>query len=108
ESGSFDAVSSADRAFSEALIEYASDLRRAPSVDVLWVDAQLRPRAPSPRALLEGFAAADSPREYVASMGWMNPIYAGIRQALANGGGTAEERARLRLNLERARTLPAA
>ena len=108
ESGSFDALDRADRAFSEALVEYAIDLRRPQPNDILWVDQQLRPRPPSPRALLEALASADSPRDYVASMGWMNPIYAGIRDAIASRGGAATDHALLRLNLERARALPGA
>jgi murein L,D-transpeptidase YcbB/YkuD len=40
-------------------------------------------------------------------MRWMNPIYAGLREAIANGAGHDQaERDLLRLNLERARALP--
>ena len=67
------------------------------------------PSAPSPRRLLDIAATAPSLESYVAAMRWMNPIYAGLRQAMADGAGAGQdERDLIRLNLERARTLPPA
>ena len=106
EGGSFDAIGRADRLLSETLVAYARDLRRKSSTDMLWVDSKLRLMPPSAREVLDTFASAGSQREFIAGMGWMNPIYVDLRKALVSGDTTAEERALLRINLERARVLP--
>lgn len=106
EGGSFDAIGRADRLLSEALVTYARDLRRKSSTDMLWVDSKLRPMPPVPSEILDSFASAGSPRDFIARMGWMNPIYADLRKALASSDATDEERALLRINVERARVLP--
>lgn len=98
----------ADRVLSEMFVAYARDMRRTPAIDMIWVDPELRPAAFSPRQLLEAAAAAPSLDRYVADMGWMNPIYAGLRRAMVAGALTSpDEHDLLRLNLERARALPA-
>ena len=108
-SGNPDDIVRADWMLSQAFVAYVSDLKRPPKIEMIWVDAQLRPSAPSPRRLLESAATAPSLEQYLVEMPWMNPIYAGLRQALANGADTNRmERDLLRLNLERARALPAA
>lgn len=108
-SGNPNDITRADRMLSQAFVAYVRDLKRTPKLEMIWVDAQLRPSAPSPRRLLEGADAASSLETYLAEMRWMNPIYAGLRHALADGSDTNPmERDLLRLNLERARALPAA
>ena len=102
--GSPQSVAFADRMLSEAFVAYVRDLKREPPSGIHWVDATLRPAAPSPRALLEAAAAAPSLEAWIGAMGWMNPIYAGLRDALVHGRGDPQL---LRLNLERARALPA-
>ena len=102
-------ITRADRMLSQAFVAYIRDQKRTPKVEMIWVDAQLRPSAPSPRRLLESAAAASSLENFLTDMPWMNPIYAGLRKALANGADNSRmERDLLRLNLERARALPAA
>ena len=96
----------ADRLLSEAFVDYVRDVRQSKSVEMIWVDAELRPSAHFPRRLLDEAAAAPSLEAYLAGMRWMNPIYAGLRQALANAPDG--DRDLLALNLERARALPAA
>ncbi len=105
--GSPDHVRKADRMLSEAFVAYVRDLRRTPAVGIHWVDEELKPLAPSPRRLLDAAAAASSVEQWVADMRWMHPIYAGLRQALTSGRANSDERTVLRLNLERARALPA-
>ncbi len=103
-----DTIRRADRVLSEMFVAYARDMRRTPAIDMIWVDPELRPAASSPRDLLEAAAAAPSLDRYVAEMGWMNPIYAGLRRAMVAGRLTSpDEHDLLRLNLERARALPA-
>lgn len=102
-------IDRADRMLSEAFVAFVRDLKRTPRVEMIWVDTQLLPAPPTPRTLLERVAAASSPESYLADMPWMNPIYVGLRQALASGSDSGlAERDLLRLNLERARALPAA
>ena len=93
-----------DRMLSEAFVAYVRDLKRQAPEGIIWVDSQLRPRAPSAIRLLEDAASAGSLEAWLAEMGWMHPMYAGLRRALVEGGG---DRQLLRLNLERARALPA-
>ena len=101
-------IDRADRMLSEAFIAFVRDLKRTPKGEMIWVDTQLLPAAASPRKLLDKVAAAPSPEAYLGNMAWMNPVYAALRQALANGAGsTPAERDLIRLNLERARALPA-
>src|SRR5438045_6433519 len=63
---------------------------------------------PSARELLNDAARAPSLSDYVAQIGWMNPIYSQLRQAIASRLYRSEgERRLLTANLERARALQA-
>jgi L,D-transpeptidase YcbB len=100
-------VEAADRALSDALVAYVSDLRRDPGLGILYVDGDLKPRPPSPLATLLGAASAPSLATYVRNLGWMNPLYGELRHALADHRyANDRERQLLTVNLERARTLP--
>ena len=105
--GNPQAVRRAELEISNAYVAYARDLRNAPDVGTIYVDPELRPAAPSPRALLEMAAASPSLPRFVAAMGWMHPYYAELRAALNRGDfqGRSQQQL-LRLNLERARSLP--
>jgi murein L,D-transpeptidase YcbB/YkuD len=97
----------ADAMLSEAFVAYARDQRHDPG-GIIYVDPQLRPTPPSAGELLGAAASAPSLSEYVQNMGWMNPIYAKLRAALASRLYRSDaERRVLELNLERARALPA-
>jgi murein L,D-transpeptidase YcbB/YkuD len=97
-------VRQADRMLSEAFVAYVRDLRKTPQVPIVWVDPALKPKAPSPRALLDSAVKAPDLERWLADMRFMNPIYAGLRHAIARGEGGDPHL--LRLNLERARALP--
>lgn len=101
------AVQRAEVLLSGAFVTYASDLKHDPAIGIIYVDKELKPQAPSPRELLAAAAQAPSLGGYVQQMGWMNPIYAKLRQAIASRiyRNPAEYRL-LQLNLERARALP--
>ena len=58
--GSPDKVLKADMMLSEAFVAYVRDLKRTPAASMIWVDPELKPRAPSPRDLLEVAASAPS------------------------------------------------
>ena len=97
----------AEMLLSQAFAAYVRELRHAPDLGVVYVDPQLRPEPPTPRALLEAAAAAPSLPQYVGAMGWMHPFYGQLRQTLTHARDP-RERALLAVNLERARLLPAA
>ncbi len=103
-SGTGSDVRRVDHTLSEAFVAYVRDLKQAPNDGLIWVDPQLKPRAPTPRHLLETAANAPSIEAWLAEMRWMHPIYAGLRKALVEGA--AGDRQLLRLNLDRARALP--
>ncbi len=101
------AVSRADMMLSQAFVAYASDLARDPGVGVIYVDPELRPTAPSAGALLNQAASARSLTDHVQKIGWMNPVYGQLRQALVGRRYSNDQQRRLiTLNLQRARTLP--
>lgn len=99
-------VRKADRMLSDAFVAYVRDLRKTPRVAIVWVDPALQPKAPNPRFLLEAAAKAPNLEQWLAEMHFMNPIYAGLRNAIARGEGIGADPDVLRLNLERARALP--
>jgi murein L,D-transpeptidase YcbB/YkuD len=100
------AIQRADRMLSEAFVAYAGDQKHDPG-GIIYVDPQLKPSPPSAAELLTAAARAPSLSDYVQNMGWMNPIYAKLRAALASRIYRSDsERRVLELNLERARALP--
>jgi murein L,D-transpeptidase YcbB/YkuD len=102
------AIQRADMMLSQAFVAYARDTRHDPRIGIIYVDQELRPSAPSPTVLLTQAATAPNLGQFVTQMGWMNPIYAQIRQALASRMYRSDaERRLLAINLERARALPA-
>ena len=102
------AVQRAEAMLSTAFVAYAQDMRHDPGFGIVYVDNELKPTPPSATQLLTAAAHAPSLSEYVQQMGWMNPIYAKLRQALASRlYANAAQYRLLSLNLERARALPA-
>jgi murein L,D-transpeptidase YcbB/YkuD len=101
------AVQRAEAMLSTAFVAYAADTRHDPNVGIIYVDQELKPAPPSARELLDAASHAPSLSDYVSQMGWMNPIYAKLRQALASRiYRNRAEYQLLSLNLERARALP--
>ena len=101
------AVQRADVMLSEAFVAYARDQRHDPG-GVIYVDPELKPTPLSASELLGAAAHAPSLSAFVQGMGWMNPVYAKLRAAIASRLYRSDaERRLLELNLERARALPA-
>jgi murein L,D-transpeptidase YcbB/YkuD len=99
----------AELMLSERFARYVRDQRARPRARMIYADAKLKPRRPDMETVLRAAAFAKSLDSYVADMGWMSPHYARLRGymlRMAKEGATPEARARLRLNLERARLLP--
>jgi L,D-transpeptidase YcbB len=107
QSGKAKAVRRADMMLSQALVDYVRDLRQPGDTGVIYVDRELKPGPPSPRAILEAAARAPSLERYVSEMRWAHPIYAELRQALTRNTMPPDQRGLVRINLERARELPA-
>ena len=106
--GSPVAIQRAEAMLSSAFVTYARDLRHDPGVGIIYIDKELRPAPQSAIELLDAAARARSLSDYVQQMGWMNPIYAKLRQAIASRVyANAAQFRLLQLNLERARALPA-
>jgi len=101
------AIQRAEAMLSQAFVTYARDVRHDPDIGIIYVDPELKPTPPSASQLLTDASRAPSLSNYVQQMGWMNPIYGKLRQAIASRiyRGPAEYRL-LQLNLERARALP--
>jgi murein L,D-transpeptidase YcbB/YkuD len=101
------ARNAAEWLLAQSYVMYAGDLRRAPNVGVIYVDRELYPAVPSPRALLDAAAAAPSLETFLASIGWLNPAYGQLRQALLSGlYADPKQQKLIALNLQRARLLP--
>jgi murein L,D-transpeptidase YcbB/YkuD len=101
------AIQRAEAMLSAALVAYAADQKHDPGVGIIYVDQELKPAPFSPRELLTAASRAPSLTDYVQQIGWMNPIYAKLRQALASRiYRSRAEYELLSLNLERARALP--
>ena len=101
------AIQRAEALLSQAFVTYARDVRHDPGVGIIYVDQELKPTPPSVGELLGAASRAPSLSNYLQQMGWMNPIYGKLRQAIASRiyRSPAEYRL-LQLNLERARALP--
>lgn len=97
----------AEQALNNALVALVRDQKHDPKVGIIYVDPELRPSPPSAATILADAARAPNLAEYVEKMGWMNPIYTQLRQALASRlYRNRAERRLLELNRERARALP--
>jgi murein L,D-transpeptidase YcbB/YkuD len=105
--GNPEAIRQAEARLSQAFVTYVRDQKHDPGVGIIYVDRELRPTPPSAATILGQAATAPSLSDYVQKMGWMNPIYANLRLALASGLYlNPTQRHLLALNLERARVLP--
>ena len=101
------AIQRAEVLLSQAFVTYARDVRHDPNIGIIYVDPELKPTPPSAAELLQEASRAPSLGGYVQQMGWMNPIYGKLRQAIASRlYRNAPEYRLLQLNLERARALP--
>lgn len=101
----------ADRMLGEAFVRYV-DAQRAIAPSSEWTIADRAAVLPqrSPLAMLDEAQANGSLDRLVETMPWMHEQYAGLREALveAERTGDSAAAAKLRLNLDRVRLLPAA
>ncbi len=109
EGGKPKAVLKANAALNRALVTYATWLRQAPKGDWIINDPVAVPTPPRAEELLARAAVAPSLEAWVDSMPFMHESYAGLRRALADAERRGDHRSAelLRINLQRARLLPA-
>lgn len=101
------ALAEAEMKLSQAFAAYVNDVTRPRDIGMIYADPRVAPGAFTTTHVLETAAAAPSLEEYLESAGWVHPIYTELREALADEDSRSRERL-LRLNMERARALPAA
>lgn len=104
EAGDPAALARAELMLSRSFAAYVRDLRTPARAARL--NASHRALEENAAELLEEAAAAPSLIDHIADVQRMHPLYEGLRDALRRPGLPAEDRARLRANLERARVLP--
>lgn len=99
------ALPEAERLLSESLVAYVRDLRTPTAAARLhYTDNALQSAPLTAPAILAQLTSAATLAEGLEAATHMNPIYEGLRSALANAA--AGDRELIRLNLERARALP--
>lgn len=81
--GSPEALGRAEVRLTRAFASYARAMRRAPSVRIVYLDAELQPAQPTELAVLRAAGVAPSFAAYLDQLGWMNPIYAQLRDGVA-------------------------
>jgi len=76
----------AEMLLSTTFTEYVRDVRRHRDMGVVYTEAHFKPIVPSKAAVLTSAAQAPSLQQYLETIGWMNPLYAQLRGALAAYG----------------------
>jgi L,D-transpeptidase YcbB len=82
--GSPEALARAEVRLSQAFARYVRDVRRAPAAKIRYLDEELVPQKLSDADALRGASLAPNVDTYITNMGWMDPAYVGLRQAMAN------------------------
>jgi murein L,D-transpeptidase YcbB/YkuD len=111
-SGDKSALARAELLLSRAYAAFAADVSApAPGAPkVHYVDAELAPQPSDARTILEAAAAAPSLSAHLAAVERVNPLYDALRRGYGRwrtSQHSAAEVQRVRLNLERARSIPA-
>jgi murein L,D-transpeptidase YcbB/YkuD len=113
ETGNPKAIARAEIALTRSFLALARDMQLPPhDLDIVYPDASMRPVVSTERALLYAAAASPALDGYIQRIGWMNPLYAELRNtatatALSDAPDGQFDTALVRLNLSRLRALPA-
>ena len=106
QSGDAVARNTAERALTNAWVDYVQALQR-PNSNVIWGDPYLTLKPGAPDRIMTLLAAAPSIAQHVQKVSAVNPYYAALRDAAIAEQSTAGRASeRVLLNLERARILP--
>lgn len=106
-SGKAEDLAKAELAASRSYVAYVKALRSGQRAAMIRESEALSPAVPTPAAALDAAAEAGSLDRHVRAMGWMHPLYAPLRAALADPGYDAGQRRQIALNLDRLRAIPA-
>lgn len=96
----------AELALSRSLVAYVQAMAGAPASAMIYEHSSLQPGMRSRADILWVAANAPSLADYIATMGWMHPLYAELRAAALIGGAAGDPT--IGDNLTRLRALPAA
>lgn len=98
----------AELLLSRTLADYTRAMRMVDPQAMIYEHEVMRPPLPSPSDALWEATRAPSLSEYLSTMGWMQPMYVQLRQALLSGRYTDDgARRALIANLARLRSIPA-
>ena len=106
-SGKAEDVAKAELALSRSFVAYVKATRSARRASMIYESAALTPGTPTAGATLQAAASARSLSSYVGKMGWMHPLYAPLRDALADNRLSESQRRDIAANLARLRSIPA-
>lgn len=88
--GDLRALAYLEVALSGALADLIRDMRE-PHIEIRYLEDSLKPTRAKPDEILRRAALAKSTLDYVRTIGWMNPLYVQLREALlAVDPGTAD------------------
>jgi murein L,D-transpeptidase YcbB/YkuD len=106
--GNAEALAQAEWRLSQAFAAYVRDLHQpSEAAQTVFVDPGAAPARLGPAQLLDEAARAPSLAAHLQAVRHMNPVYEGLRTALAAAAGDAEQARLIRANMERARAIPA-
>jgi murein L,D-transpeptidase YcbB/YkuD len=105
------ALARSELLLSRGFTEFVRDLRTpARPTGLKYIEPELKPTTPAPRALLDAAAAAPSLAHFIAGAVKVNPLYDSLHRGYARwraaGPRAPEEERRVLQNLERARAIP--
>jgi len=106
-SGSPRDIAAAELALSRSFVAYVRAIREVRRGAMIYESPALMPGSPTPGATLRAAASARSLQAYVEMMGWMHPLYAPMRDSLADMRLAPGQRRQILANLQRLRALPA-
>ncbi|MDB5696672.1 MAG: murein L,D-transpeptidase [Sphingomonas bacterium] len=86
DTGSARELARAEALLSTTFANYVRDVRRHRDMGVVYTEAHFVPIVPSRTAILTSAAQAPGLQRYLETIGWMNPLYAKLRGALASYG----------------------
>lgn len=106
-SGEAEDLAKAEAAASKSYVAYVKALRSARRAPMIYETEALSPVVPTTNAALQVAAGARSLEQHMRAMGWMHPLYAPMREALADPRYAPAQRRQIARNLERIRAIPA-
>jgi murein L,D-transpeptidase YcbB/YkuD len=100
-------LAKAEIALSAAFASYVRATRGADREAMIYESAAVAPSVPTVRAALDAAARGGPLDSYVQQMRWMHPLYAPMREALADPQYSAAQHRLIAANLARLRAIPA-